>query len=234
MPTLPKKKVGLISCSGEELPEGTLSRLATLRVLERLRPNDTVTLCLPLFLAGDDKERAFAKFYPTIAIDGCDKRCAARATEKYSAAPAASVVVPDVLGRRGLSLSVRSTRQSDVVGEPALQALAEEVARHVDEILGGCGASEDRPTEGGGTETAKCSCGSGVPVSRLTIAGKIVELVALPLIFEQFRNERRSPDGLLDAVRIYNAVPAELGSAYQVAVLNAYSTFISTPEKSEG
>ena len=95
MPVLPKKKVGLISCSGEELPGGTLSRMATLKVLEELRPNDTVTLCLPLFLAGNDKERAFARFYPTIAVDGCDQRCAARATEKYGAKPAVSIVIPE-------------------------------------------------------------------------------------------------------------------------------------------
>jgi len=76
MPDLPKKKVGIVSCSGEELPEGTVTRLAALKVLEQLRPADTVTICLPLFLAGGEGDRAFAKFYPTIAIDGCDKRCA--------------------------------------------------------------------------------------------------------------------------------------------------------------
>ena len=32
-------KVGIISCSGEEIPEGTISRLATRRVLEGLRPS---------------------------------------------------------------------------------------------------------------------------------------------------------------------------------------------------
>ena len=58
-------------------------RLAALKVLEQLRPNDTVTICLPLFLAGGEGDRAFAKFYPTIAVDGCEKRCAARATELY-------------------------------------------------------------------------------------------------------------------------------------------------------
>ncbi len=229
MPTLPKKKVGLISCSGEKLPEGTLSRMATLRVLERLRPNDTVTLCLPLFLAGDDKERAFAKFYPTIAIDGCDKRCAARATEKYSAAPAASVVVPDVLRRQGLALSVRSRRQSEVAGEPAVQVLAEQVARHVDEILGGCCGHEVGPNVGEVTQTATCSCGSGVPVTRLTIAGKCVELVALPLLFEQFRREGRSPEQLMDAVKIYNAIPLDHKAAYREAVLKAYTEYCSNP-----
>src|SRR5512141_2253344 len=95
MPDLPRKKVGLISCSGEELPEGAVTRRAVRKVLETLRPDDTVTLCLPLFLAGGEGERSFARFYPTIAIDGCDKRCAARATEKYSAKPAASIVVSE-------------------------------------------------------------------------------------------------------------------------------------------
>ena len=96
MPDLPRKKVGLISCSGEELPEGTVTRRAVRKVLETLRPDDTVTLCLPLFLAGGEGERTFARYYPTIAVDGCDKRCAARATEKYSAKPAASIVVTDI------------------------------------------------------------------------------------------------------------------------------------------
>ena len=96
MPDLPKKKVGIVACSGEELPEGTVTRLAALRVLEQLRPADTVTICLPLFLAGGEGDRAFARFYPTVAVDGCDKRCAARATEMYSGKPAAGVVVSDL------------------------------------------------------------------------------------------------------------------------------------------
>ena len=62
MPDLPRKKVGLISCSGEELPEGTVTRRAVRKVLETLRPDDTVTLCLPLFLAGGEGERAFARY----------------------------------------------------------------------------------------------------------------------------------------------------------------------------
>ena len=31
MPDLPKKKVGIVACSGEELPEGTVTRLAALK-----------------------------------------------------------------------------------------------------------------------------------------------------------------------------------------------------------
>lgn len=92
------KKVGIISCSGEELAGGTLARLATLKVLNERRPNETVTLCLPLFLAGGVEERAFAKAYPTITVDGCDKRCAFRATERLSGKVNSAIVVNDVIG----------------------------------------------------------------------------------------------------------------------------------------
>jgi uncharacterized metal-binding protein len=102
MVDLPKKKVGIVACSGEELPEGTITRLAALRVLEQLRPGDTVTICLPLFLAGGEGDRAFARFYPTIAVDGCELRCAARATEMYSNKPAASFMVRDIIAEQKL------------------------------------------------------------------------------------------------------------------------------------
>ncbi len=94
----PIAKVGIISCSGEEIAEGTISRLAVRRVLEALRPQHTVTLCLPLFLAGEEGERRFAREHPTITVDGCDKLCAKRGTENYSGAVSASLVVTDILG----------------------------------------------------------------------------------------------------------------------------------------
>src|SRR5512143_56729 len=102
MVDLPKKKVGIVTCSGEELPEGTVTRLAGLKVLEQLRPEDTVTICLPLFLAGGAGDRTFARLYPTIAVDGCAKRCAARATAEYSGKPAASIVVSELAATCGL------------------------------------------------------------------------------------------------------------------------------------
>lgn len=226
MPVLPQRKVGLISCSGEEFPEGTLARVATLLVLEKLRLNDTVTLCLPLFLAGNDRERAFARFYPTIAVDGCDKRCAARATEKYSAKPTANIVIPEFLAERRLN-PPRSCRRLDAEGEIAAEALAQEIAFRVDEILGGTHEplailsheSEDANTN----VVASCSCGSGIPVMRLEIAGKPTEVVALPLLFEQWRAENKATAELFDAVKIYNAIPAELESAYRDAILKAYA-----------
>jgi len=134
MPNLPRKKVGLISCSGEELPEGTVTRRAVRKVLETLRPDDTVTLCLPLFLAGGEGERAFARYYPTIAVDGCDKRCAALATEKFSAKPAASVVVTDV-AKESRCGKIGTARRLNNNGQWLAETVAGKIVEETDRLL---------------------------------------------------------------------------------------------------
>jgi len=75
MPDLPVRKVGIVACSGEEDALGTITRLAALRVLNDLRRGETVTICLPLFLAGGQGDRAFARLHPTITVDGCELQC---------------------------------------------------------------------------------------------------------------------------------------------------------------
>jgi uncharacterized metal-binding protein len=236
MPDLPKKKVGIVACSGEELPEGTVTRLAALRVLEQLRPADTVTICLPLFLAGGEGDRAFAKFYPTIAIDGCDKRCAARATEMYSGKPAASVVVTDILVERGLDKPEGKRRLNDA-GRQAVEATAERVVALVDELLDkrwsrrtGEFVGETSQPEAQEPVEATCSCGSGIPVRKVMIDGQTVTLIALPLIFEQFRDASKTPSNgtareLLEQVRIYNPVPAGEDETYAMTLLREYAAF---------
>ena len=133
MSELPKPKVGLVCCSGEELPEGTVTRLATLRVLESLRPRDTVTLCLPLFLAGGEGDRTFARFHPTIVIDGCEKRCAAQGTERYSSKPAAGLVVSALCPAAAGALG--TARRLSEAGAAAVSTVADEIARQVDQLL---------------------------------------------------------------------------------------------------
>jgi hypothetical protein len=131
MPELYRKKVGLVSCSGEEMPEGTISRLATRRVLETLRPDDTVTICLPLFLAGGEGERTFARFYPTITIDGCEKRCAAKGTEQFSSRPAVSIVVSEL---SSMSCCFGTPRRLNDAGKEAVIAVSEFIVQEVDRL----------------------------------------------------------------------------------------------------
>jgi uncharacterized metal-binding protein len=242
MPSLPKKKVGLIACSGEDLPVGTVSRVATLQVLEKLRPEDTVTLCLPLFLAGEERERAFARFYPTIAIDGCGKRCAARATEKYSALPAVSLVIDDLITKKGLP-EPRGLRQLNADGESVAQAVAQELAREVDRLLEkkrGADAMVETPLVADESEpedlvVATCSCGSGIPVAQLHVNGHRVEVLALPVILAKFRemgkpaNEVTAGE-LMEEVKIYNHVPDDEEAGWREAVLRDYARFTAGAE----
>jgi uncharacterized metal-binding protein len=98
-------KAGIISCSGEAIPEGTIARMATRQVLETLRPGKAVTICLPLFLAGEEGERNFAKTHPTITVDGCEKQCS------------------------------RSLRFASPVDQQAVSAVAERIAAEIDRVL---------------------------------------------------------------------------------------------------
>ncbi len=235
MVDLPQKKVGIVACSGEELPEGTVTRLAALRVLEQLRPAETVTICLPLFLAGGEGDRAFARFYPTIAIDGCEKRCAARGTQMYSAEPAASVVVSDLITEAGLPKSTNA-RQLDRAGQQAVEITAERVVVLIDELLekqwnrrtGQFSDSENDASAG--EKIVTCSCRSGIPIQEIMISGEAVTLIALPLIFQQLREASKPPSKetsreLLETVRIYNSIPVEEEADYSSALLREYKAY---------
>jgi hypothetical protein len=242
MPDLPEKKVGIVACSGEELPEGTVTRLASLRVLEQLRPDETVTICLPLFLAGGEQDRAFARFYPTIAVDGCERQCAARGTEMHSGKPAAEIVITDAIEAQDLSAgtgeTLGSARELSEAGRAAVDAAAEQIARAVDDLLGIAwdrrrsrrveSSEPERDISGG--KTATCSCGSGIPIQTVDVNDQEVTLVALPLIFEQLYEKGMRPgDGaraeLIKAIKIYNPVPEEDEGAYAEAVAREYALY---------
>ena len=142
MPDLPSKKVGIVSCSGEELAEGTVARLAALKVLHELRPGQTVTICLPLFLAGGEGDRAFARFHPTITVDGCELRCAARGTEMYSGKPAASLVVRELAAEQPIG-AIAGRRCLNEAGRRAVDLTARKLAELVDQALGRRAPSEE-------------------------------------------------------------------------------------------
>ncbi len=238
MVELPKKKVGIVACSGEEIAEGTVTRLAALKVLEELRPGGTVTICLPLFLAGGEGDRAFARFYPTIAIDGCEKRCAARATEMFSAKPAASLVLTDFIADCGLG-KIEGARRLNAAGGQAVDALAQRTAELVDGLLGrpwdrvaGGFVGDANQPEPQQPVVATCSCGSGIPVQDVGVNGQTVTLVGLPLIFQQFREAGKAPAAgtareLLETVKIYNPVPSDEEAAYAAVLEREYAAYCS-------
>jgi uncharacterized metal-binding protein len=230
MPSLPERKVGIVACSGEELAEGTVTRLAALKVLHELRRGETVTICLPLFLAGGEGDRAFAKFHPTITVDGCDLKCAAHGTETYSGKPAASIVVSQLAAEHGIG-DIQGRRSLNQAGQKAVALTADRLAALVDQVLGKetrSDAGDAKPAASGEPGSAGCSCGSGIPVQVLTIAGQSVEVVALPLIFDKLREARRAPSeavaqDLLKMVKVYNYVAPEAEAAWREALAREYA-----------
>jgi len=227
-------KVGIISCSGEALPGGTVSRLATRRVLELLRPDRTVTLCLPLFLAGNEGERNFARTHPTITVDGCDKQCAKWGTENHSGPVSVALVVPEVLGHAASACHC-STQMLTEEDTEAVWTVAERIAAEVDAILGA--PPEQNAQNGDKPGAGSCSCSSPLPGGTIQLNGKTVSIAGLPLIFAQCAERGVSTDdggtALLEAVRIYRSIPAAEEAEYQSALLQAYREFRSgtTPAK---
>jgi uncharacterized metal-binding protein len=128
-------KVGIVSCSGEAIPGGTISRIACRQVLDELRPGKTVTICLPLFIAGGSEERKFAAEYPTITVDGCEKYCARKSTEKLSGKPARALLIPEILKKYGID-TPKSLRNLSPEEKAAVQTVVYEIAQTVDEVLG--------------------------------------------------------------------------------------------------
>jgi len=126
------KKVGIVSCSGEDLPEGTISRIATLEVLLKKKPFGTTTICLPLFIAGGEGDRLFAKNNPTITVDGCEKLCAKKATEKYSGKVTCSINVRNFINSNTKVCNKRNlnSREKEIAGK-----IADVISNKVDDIL---------------------------------------------------------------------------------------------------
>ena len=126
-----KPKIGIISCSGEDCAGGNISREATLKVLHNLKPNETVTICLPLFLVGDEGEREFARTFPTITVDGCKKFCAAYGTEHFSSSPAIKINVEDYHGdnppKQDEKWKIKDSRA-------LVDRVADDIAKHVDRL----------------------------------------------------------------------------------------------------
>lgn len=218
-------KVGIISCSGEEISEGTISRLATRRVLELMRPGNTVTICLPLFLAGDGAERDFATKHPTITVDGCDKLCAKKGTEKHSGPVSASIVVSEILNGdcSGCARSAKNRTEKD---KEAVWAVSEEIAKAVDEIVARNSACSLESGESG----AECACSRPISGMEIQVDGKRITVAGLAIIFDHLAEtglaaDDSSGEKLLETVHIYHPIEPTEEAAYKAALVSAYKYY---------
>jgi len=127
-------RVAIVPCNGEGLCEGTVTRFACRKVLEELRPGQTLTMCLPLFTVGDEKQRTFTHRIATITLDGCEKRCCADSAGKQQGRPVHTMVVSEILARHGAKLSGNPQALS-AEDHKLVDIVAQEIAAEVDRIV---------------------------------------------------------------------------------------------------
>lgn len=134
-----KQKVGIIACSGENEIGGTLSRVAARIVVEKLRPENTVILCQPLFSSGGlerhggEEEREFAKSHPTITVEGCEEECSKIAVENYSGPVTATIRVDKIL-KKYINLNLGTKEKLGEDGMKLAEIIAKEIAKKVDQL----------------------------------------------------------------------------------------------------
>lgn len=126
-------RVAIVPCNGEGLCEGTVPRFACRMVLEELRPGQTITMCLPLFVVGDEKQRTFTHRIATITLDGCERRCYATTAAKLGGRPIYPLVVSEILAQQGAKFSgnCQTLTEND---RRFIGLIAEKVAAQVDQI----------------------------------------------------------------------------------------------------
>lgn len=132
---MPDVQIGVLSCSGEEYLGGTLTRLATRKVMEELRVGRAISLCLPLYIAGGEEERNFANEFPVIAVEGCSKCCSTAATEKFSGKVHDTINVVELLGEEIALAKTVSARDLTEQDYKYADILANEICKKIDAIV---------------------------------------------------------------------------------------------------
>ena len=130
------KVIGILSCSGEEFPGVTVSRIATRQVLDEL-PNNSTTICVPLFLAGDNQEQDFVKKFPCITVDGCERQCAARSVEHLGKTPVKEFIINNFFTEEEVT-EIEASSRHDLFWKdhPYCKRLALAIAENVPKEIG--------------------------------------------------------------------------------------------------
>jgi uncharacterized metal-binding protein len=127
-------KVVVVPCSGIGKSLGTVGRVATYKVIERMKPEETRTVCLALLTMGDDDALKLVRENPCIAVDGCPAQCSKKNIEASKGKLAHNIVVTDVL-RKNRALKPDGVIELNDQGDKLAEIIAGMVSEKVDEIL---------------------------------------------------------------------------------------------------
>jgi uncharacterized metal-binding protein len=126
-------KVVVVPCSGIGKSLGTVGRVATYKVIERMRPEKTRTVCLALLTMGDNDALKLVRENPCIAVDGCPAQCSKKNIEASMGKLAHNIVVTDVL-RNNRSLKPEGVIELNDQGDKLAEIIAKALSEKVDEI----------------------------------------------------------------------------------------------------
>ena len=154
----------------------------------------------------------------------------------YSNRPAASLVVTELVAKNG-SGKPEGRRKLNAAGMQAVDDAAAEISARVDDLLEKAWNRRAGKFSEQGPEAAvaTCSCSSGIPIQKVILGGREVELVALPLIFQNFLEEKKAPssavlDNLLEMVKIYNQIAPGEEAEIRQAVAREYAAYYHSQE----
>lgn len=125
--------VVVVPCSGIGKPFGTVSREAAYELCEELRPRETRLVALSKLVLGDAEAREWVTQSPTVTIDGCKHRCAAKMVKESGGNVAREVSVLDVF-REHKELKPEGIAELNEAGQRLARVLAEEVAGEIEMI----------------------------------------------------------------------------------------------------
>lgn len=128
------RKVVIVPCSGIGKSLGTVGRVATYKVVERMKPEKTRTVCLALLTMGDNDALKLVRENPCIAVDGCPAQCSKKNIEASMGRLAHNMVVTDVL-RKNRSLKPDGVIELNDQGDKLAEIIARALSEKVDEIL---------------------------------------------------------------------------------------------------
>jgi len=128
-----EQKVAIVACAGMDKPLGSVARACAFKVVEVLKPEDSVLVCIPPLVAGVKPHSEWIKEYPIITIDGCPERCATKIVAKMGGKIRGRVFIPQSVQRH--ELRPKFSADIGLDGEKLAEKIADETALLIDKIL---------------------------------------------------------------------------------------------------
>jgi glycine cleavage system H protein len=127
-----KEKIAIVACAGMDKVLGSVVRASAFKIVEKLRPNETVLVCIAPLVADVKPYSELIKKNQVITIDGCAERCATKIVVKSGAKILGRVFAPQSAQKYNLKPNTASDIGPE--GERLAEKIAEETALLVDKL----------------------------------------------------------------------------------------------------